>query len=252
MVRKASGALKTWAANPGVRPALLREALDEVITLEKTRPPISHAYKAEYINIMGYINQSQGLDPVSHRNQEEHTWLEGMPVYEAVRWFLQNERERNRRVVRLLFANWLAQCDKPWMERAASTGPFRICDDPAAPLAARSLPAEELAHWVELAPVANDIARTIPRMETIADQDRLDWGSLIVALAEQLHLRQYGFVPVRPEELVGRYLKALPEGFDPDLSRTGPRPILPEIHPVYGRLEPGVDLLRSRARPRFP
>jgi hypothetical protein len=256
MLRRVTSALKAWTANPKVSTALLSEALGEVLTLEKSRPPVSTAYKVEYIKAIDYLTQADELVYLSRRGLgrrglEEPSFTD-MAIPRAVRWFLRNEKERNRRIIQLLFADWMAECDKPWTERAASAGPFRIYHDPDDSIAVHSLSAEELAQLVAEEPFASDLARTLPRLESLVLQESTEWATLIVMLAEQLHLRDNGFVPARPEELVGRYLKALPDGFDFDLSRIGPRPILPEISPVYSRVDPGMDLLRPRVHKMLP
>jgi hypothetical protein len=50
------------------------------------------------------------------------------------------------------------------------------------------------------------IEKTIGRERTVQ-------AALVMTLANELHRREHGDYPDRVEELVGPYLKALPEGF---------------------------------------
>ena len=76
---------------------------------------------------------------------------------QRIRLGLNNEPERTRRVFRLLFANWLAQADRPPSRQAplAMRRPSWIhADDPTAPAAARAVSPEVLARALDRLEIA--------------------------------------------------------------------------------------------------
>jgi hypothetical protein len=243
MVAAAADAIKTWASNPQVDAAQLRAALKELSGLEAAHPPVSNLYKTEYVNVMRALREA----PLAHRRRRgsDDPWLEDLVSYQAARAFVRNESERTRRIIQLVFANWLAQADKPWPARAPLVTSMRLYDDPNAPPNARVLSPEELDRWAQATPLVETMIPSLPMIEGFLTNEPMDWATLVVALAEQLHFRDRGYIPARPEDLVGRYLEKLPAALDIEspLTRVGPRPGLPEIDPIYSTTEPGLDLL---------
>jgi hypothetical protein len=154
--------------------------------------------------------------------------------------FLLREPERSRRVLRLLYANWLAHVERQEPEpqqpavRAVftllkSTNPMRRGTTtvslypvgPLAPPAARSLSPEEVARWL----VATNDARL---RIIVANSIQWPWSparlryrrayrELVVMLAEELYRRERGSPPPSERALVGTYLKSLPDDGSADL-----------------------------------
>ncbi len=57
------------------------------------------------------------------------------------------------------------------------------------------------------------------------DRERTRQAGLVVHLADQLYRREHGGAPPpSPSALVGHYLKALPEAFDPNPGPTEAKP----------------------------
>src|SRR5205814_9455921 len=110
--------LATWAADPETTIPQLKSALDEVLKTEPRPEWDSFALKIGYIEIINMM-----LRPMREHDQNllEGEWSYRLgdmqlptdnigSIKEACR-FLLREPERSRRVVRLLWANWLAHVE---------------------------------------------------------------------------------------------------------------------------------------------
>jgi hypothetical protein len=151
-------------------------------------------------------------------------WSARLPVQRFQRG-ATNELERSRRVFRLLFANWLAQADRPVGRQAplAIRRPTWIhADDPTAPAAARAVSPEVLARALDQLEIAFLFGPG-------TDQGEPPWGAqgeltrerrrrsvLIVRLATELYRRERGAAPPNAGALLGTVLKELPEGISAD------------------------------------
>ena len=174
---------------------------------------------------------------------------------EAVRRFLLREPERSRRVLRLLFAQYLAHLEtrelpprKPavWARLSylaptipVTKGTIKVPlypVSPEAPAGARALPPQAVAGWL----VATLNARlwlaeggqsdTWPWPPDRAGArrfvaDRKAHRELVIMLATELYRRERGSLPSSDEALVGTYLKSLPDDRPPDVD-DGTAPIV--------------------------
>jgi len=227
--RMAQDALDRWAADPRVNASLLRSALDQVLTIEAMTPPPSESLKADYLAALNQLTTSGAALQLgrSGRGDPESEWYLRLPAVLHARWFLNGDPERTRRVLRMLFANWLAQCDKPWDARPMFVSELRLYDDPGASPAARALPAQDLGRIASETPTLLGLYSHPSLTERILASERMKQAELVINLAERLHHRLYGFVPTFPEALVGRVLMHLPDEYDPAIHpRPGPRPVL--------------------------
>jgi hypothetical protein len=149
------------------------------------------------------------------------------PQIQRIRLRATNDVDRSRRAMRLLFANWLAQVDKPASKRApiAIAEPTLIyAADPTAPPAARRLAPEILDQAILDTALAQEMFR--PSFRHITDGGpRAPWegngplaqepgrrAALIVQLAAELYRRERGHAPTTAGALLGPYLNVLPEG----------------------------------------
>jgi hypothetical protein len=136
-----------------------------------------------------------------------------IPYQKEIRRFLRNEPLRSRRVLKLIFANWLAECDQAPDDRPAflSLGPG-LFQDPKAPPSARALSPDAILDWytvselskLELPPFSNCDA---------AFHEQAARAGLVVSFAEQWFLRDHKRMPNSTDELVGLYLKRIPLGY---------------------------------------
>lgn len=229
-----------WAADPRVGAGLLRRALDDTLAADALTPPLSEAIKIDYRVCLQPLENMNNFEktmrdfgrtmPLSGGRQpglldQLVPWAARLPV-QRIRLGARNDLERSRRVLRLLFANWLAQADRPAGRRAppAIRKPTWIyADDPSAPAGARAVSPEVLARAIDRTEVArswfgmgifdegppwegrNELARE-PRRRSV----------LIVRLAAEVYRREHGTAPATAGALLGSVLKELPEGIAAD------------------------------------
>ena len=149
--------LTTWAADPKTTIPQLRRALDEVIESQPRPEWDVFSLKIEYLYMIRVLDEPRTL---FHRALDEDlTYRLGdfqvpndlaMYLYGGLR-FLKREPERSRRVVQLVFANWLAHAEVPELQRSrpavrasyhyakSTTSVLLYPTSPKAPAAARGL-----------------------------------------------------------------------------------------------------------------
>jgi hypothetical protein len=230
--RAACAAAELWAEEPGVDAALLRRALADVREMDAVTP-VSDMLKAEYVRAMALLDDPPpGLANSALarlvRSGDATEWYRYTPVFRHLAWFFRNEPKRSRRLVRQVYANWLARCDQRPRAPFQTRGRVELFD--ATPPVVGALPPGELARWLESPSMAGELLHPwIPPVDWYLDGERARRAQLVVSLAAQLYRRERGSLPKSPAELVGPYLKALPEGFDekkdPRLDPATPAPV---------------------------
>jgi hypothetical protein len=230
--------IEHWAADPRTSALLLRRALDETIAIDAGTVPISDPLKEDYLVLLRAVddaNSMQFMKDFGYELPAPVSWLYHDSVYTRVdiysyvldlRCLVRNDRERSRRVVRLIFANWLAQCDRPLRLRPklvsfGQRAPSVFAPDPTAPASTRALTPEALARWYDSTIRAEMLlrphrSRSTAHIFECVSTERVKQARLIITLASQLYLRERGRLPESPEEVVGAYLKELPEGYEPE------------------------------------
>jgi hypothetical protein len=162
---------------------------------------------------------------------------------DAWRRFLLREPERSRRVLRLLYANWLASVEHAEPRRPAVCASFSLLKStnpmswgrtnvtlyavgPLAPDGARALSPKQIASWL--------VATNDAKLRTIVanasqwpwSPDRLrdhrDYHDLVVMLAGEIYRREHGAPPASEQALIGGYLNRLPDDGSDDLANEIP------------------------------
>ena len=134
------------------------------------------------------------------------------------------EPERSRRIIRLLFANWLAHVEHPdpRQRRPAAQARFHIAQrttsvalypvSPDAPAGARALSPQEVAGWLI---TTNDarVAFQYPALlwPAVRQREQRGYRELLLLLASELYHRERGILPPSEDALVGTYLESLPD-----------------------------------------
>jgi hypothetical protein len=147
---------------------------------------------------------------------------------------LAREPERSRRVIRLLFANWLAHLENtdPQRRRPAARARFYIAQrtasvalypvGPDAPAGARALSPQEVASWLVTtndARVAFGVAASHGALwPTVRQIEQRGYRELLVLLASELYHRERGTLPPSEDALVGTYLESLPDDGSAELA----------------------------------
>ena len=231
--------LATWAADPRTTIPQLHAALDEALKAEPRPDWDSYTLKIRYISTMSMLDGP--MRPYVRQEVEgERTYRLGdlqapdgvIESGEAARRFLLREPERSRRVVRLLYAHWLAHVESRELRprrpavrarltasRPASVALYPV--GPDAPAGARSLTPQELASWLVTARDANLL---ILLFNSSGDpwppnlMYRRAHRALVIMLASELYRRERGTLPPSDEALIGTYLKSLPEDGSADLA----------------------------------
>jgi hypothetical protein len=231
-------AIETWAADPRTTIPQLRRALDVMV---ECRPRIdwdAYSLKREYLDLMRFLDGP--VDPDLEQIEHDLTYRMGeykLPIELSVRLHhakrrLWREPERSRRVVRLLFANWLAQAEPgdQTPRQPAVRARFRAAGHttaillypvgPEAPAGARALAPHEVARWLVTTTDARYTLRYGSYLSpfSLRQRERRAHRQLLVLLASELFRRERGAPPPNDEALVGTYLESLPDDGSSDLA----------------------------------
>jgi len=168
----------------------------------------------------GYLQHGQGLDLLYRFGDMQLPPDAAARVY-AVRRFLIREPERSRRVLRLVFANWLAQSEIPperWPKPAVKVLVPVLNEKVGVPLypvgpeaadGARVRSPRQIGEWL----VATHDGRRVlgsPLRAPVRLEERRTYRDLVILLASELYRRERGGEAATDEALVGTYLKRLP------------------------------------------
>jgi hypothetical protein len=221
--------ITNWARNPKVDAASLREALTEIQAIDLMTPPTSDTVKCEYLSFIQTMERPgvfrkllKGLEipygPNGVKIPDGAEWKTGARSWLEFQAFYKREPERSRRLFRLVAANWLESCDLPKSRRPPMLADRPLFSVPAAP---EHLSAEALRDWIESTIILKSFMPAGGAMFNAVDRERGRQAQLVVDVASQLYQREHGDEPDDPAQLVGPYLKSLPEGYAP-AEKTGP------------------------------
>lgn len=230
--------VESWAADPRTTPAQVRGAMADLAAADRLTPPISEAYRVEYLMVINALGDREwpGWIDEEIRTGGSSRWYDFLPGSLPVRRLIGRERERSRRVTRLVFANWLAHCDDPvgsrpaWVGVPDGPGLELFPTTPADPPAARALSPRALGRWWNSTLGARLLIPSLLSARGALAGDQLRLGGIRLALANQLYARDHGGeTPPTYRALVdGGYIEAVPEGFvdvaSPTPDETGPIP----------------------------
>jgi hypothetical protein len=223
-----SGRITTWAADPRVDAVLLRRAITEVRQINALSAPTSESLKVEYLSGLRMLNdavktaQDLAMDTTGNSGIDGKIWYYHLPGYWPVRWFLEHEPERSRRALRLIYANWLSECDRPSRARPPLVGvskDFRLYDKRSP---AEGLGPQALSALVEETLPLNTVLISYANYQKALDRDRSQRARLIVTLADQLYVRLFGKPAESPDHLIGPCLEAFPEDYVPPADPDAP------------------------------
>ena len=235
--KQATQRILSWSANPRVDSALLHQALADTLAADAMSPPLSQNLKYQYVMYLRDLDELRVLvDDIPLPGGTIGNWVEQtLPIrvrhtIKRGRLSLSNDDERSRRLLRLLLANWLPQVDRPENERApmaiAGLTPI-FAPDPSAPASAQVLAPEDLDRLLKHSLLANLIflpnspndgsfQMSLWEKDGPLARERRRRSALIVRLAAEVYKRERGKPPACAGELLGSFLKTLPEGVGPD------------------------------------
>jgi hypothetical protein len=241
--REACDQAESWATDDRVDAATLRRALADARAVGAMTPPLSDAIKADYLeamflldhpppdlvdrvreNFAGTLERSPHGRPSSRATSGFHRVNGGLEregdrfqryalpdLVSRVMYYFDGEPERSKRLVRQVYANWLAHCDEP-----AGLQPGTITDLNlfAAPSSSSSiLSADDLVRELDRPGPARHVLPRWKELQKPLQDERSRQARLVVTLAGELYLREHGRRPSSPQELVGPYLGELPDGY---------------------------------------
>jgi hypothetical protein len=228
--------LATWAADTRTTIPQVRRALEEVVECRPMPEWDAFTLKIEYLDLMRFLDRRVVPPPEQIEEEWTHRLSEmqlpvdlGLGLYQVKRG-LAREPERSRRVIRLLFANWLAHVEHPGQRKPAARARFHIAKQtngvlllypvsPDAPAGARALSPQEVASWLV---TTNDaklwLRYGFQAWPTVRRAEQRSYRELLVLLAGEIYRRERGALPPSDEALVGIYLKSLPDDGSADLA----------------------------------
>lgn len=215
--------LKIWAEHPKTDLDLLRRALIDIQACEPLLPS-----EAETLQI-AYVTALEDFQAFFHASAEADippTEGDGFQpprglltrFYETKRW-LRQDQERSRRVLNLVFWNWLKSVEIPWDQRPdpvirVKSGP-RMHGRPADffpfPVTVTKLEPIALARWYASTIDLRTKLTPIGHYQADLSQDIFTHSSLVLTIAEEIYRREHGDLPETPDKLVGTVLNRLPE-----------------------------------------
>ncbi|WP_435005661.1 hypothetical protein P12x_003478 [Tundrisphaera lichenicola] len=221
--------ISSLAARPEVGTSTIRMALDSAIAIDAMTPPASDLLKCEYLGFDHSVTDPTLEDPSSFISPApEGSDLPLKRTLFRLKRLILKEPERSRRVFRLIIANNLAYCDLPASQKPPMAGsgpngssqgqanPFLTnlyVTGPDSPASARVLSPEDLAHWQATTIYSDMCMPALGAVNKALARERSVQANLLLTLANALHEREHGQPPETVEELVGPYLKELPEGY---------------------------------------
>jgi hypothetical protein len=217
ILTKAAQNIETWIDRPGMTPELIRRAIGDVEACRAMTSPASEAVRAEYFSTRDLVNDTDGWANLSDSGPYSRTnWLNQFGGGRWARRFVRNDPERSARVLRLIAAGYLAQCDRPPALRPKLVYPnWMIYDhDKLTPQAVREISPEALEAWTR-----DSILYAIGPFSNML-QSRLDTEpglleNLALTMAERAFAIERGRPPRTYGELLGPYLRTLPAGIEP-------------------------------------
>ncbi len=226
--------IREWLDRPTLSQEMIRRALDDVEAVVTLAEP-SDLLKYHYVRIEktldhpsarleklgeGLYQEWQGTVILGNPGLPEFVESSVLPIAALERHgpdlpprFLLNDPERSRRVLRLIFQNWLAHCDSTsgTQPRIVEPDPFvQLFNDPETMVIAPG----ELGDWLKTAPMAVILLADAYRLWSMIAEERLILAELQMDLAERLYYGDYGHYPTERTELIGKYLDQLPEGLN--------------------------------------
>jgi hypothetical protein len=197
----ATESIARWAASSQVDASLLRAAFDEARLIDRRTVPISVPLKVEY------LMHQKSLDDLPAAISQVATISPRVAPLLTPFAYAIGEPEMSHRASRLLWTNWLSQCDLPRPQRAPTIGVnelFRSAKNSTA------VTAEELESIIQQSLLRKLSPPHFGGTIHAHDRERARQALLEVVLALQIHRRERGEFPEMLRSLVGRYLEQIP------------------------------------------
>ena len=206
-----------WIELPAVTPDQLRRAIKDVEACQGLTSPNSAMIQAEYFMCRDVLNKPDEWKKFDNEGPEgDAVWYNQIPILVKGRHFLFNEPKRSLRVHDLLMAGLLAQCDRPRAVRPKLfNDKYMIYQvDSHTPAAVASLTPESLTAWADN-PTYFSISNQFNHILARLDFEQATFDQFRLKMAERAFQIEKGHPAKTYGDLVGPYLKELPEGVEP-------------------------------------
>jgi hypothetical protein len=216
-----------WIESPKVTPEMLRRAIADVEACSAMTPPNSDMIRAEYFALRAALNRPEEWNRYIGGEADgpggAGMWYNHLSFVPPIRRFLLREPERSLRVLRLVTAGVLAQCDRPRASRAKLIeANYLIYDvDDRTPAVVASMTPEELKSWAD----RSTYRYLMPALNTAlsyADFEGGTFDELRLRMAERAYEIERGKPASTYGDLLGPYLRSLPENIEPADQITAP------------------------------
>jgi hypothetical protein len=220
ILRESRPRVEAWIERPDVTPELLRRAIADVEACRSMTPPASEAVRADYYSARATVADPAIWPTLSDTGPYSNTcWYN---QFRGGRWtyrFLRREPERSARVLRLIAAGYRAQCDRPRAERPRLRFPDMAIyeHDARTPPAVRAISPDSLESWARDS-VVHVLGPFTPSTHALLDAEAAQFDDLALAMAERAFVLERGRPARTYGELLDGYLKALPDGIEPQHS----------------------------------
>jgi hypothetical protein len=205
--------MDAWLADSAITPELFRRAVLGIEACRLMTPPVSEMVKVEYLLRRASLDDLGWSRHHLRRINWGSDWHDRLaPLVEAER-FVSNEPEKTRRVLQLITAGWLAQCDRPSTERARMISQnyaiFEI--DSSTPSALASIAPLGLERAAKSS-LYQLLGYDNPTSIFWIDSDAGHLDALVLRMAERGFTLEHGRPPQTYADLLGSYLQKLPYG----------------------------------------
>jgi hypothetical protein len=224
ILKQSRARIEPWIDRPGMTAELLRRAIGDVEACRAMTSPASETVRAEYFSARAAVYDTETWSKLSDSGPYSNThWYNQFDLCRWTHRFLRREPERSARVLRLIAAGYLAQCDRPRADRPKLVFPDSMIYDHDArtPPSVRAISPDALESWSRdsivfvLGPFSDTLQRHLDAEAGTFDHLTLKMAERAFEIDHSRPARTYG-------ELLGGYLKALPEGIEPqDLLNPG-------------------------------
>jgi hypothetical protein len=229
MLRQAGVHVKRWINDEQVSAPTLRRAIADLGACAAMTPPASDIVRTEYFGTRDALSRPARWTEWEIEDNMT-TWYNQIPWILTAKHFLRHEPERSLRVLRLIVAGHLAQCDRPPAARPklVSSDFMIYAHDQATPPSVRALAPEQLEDWAK----SSTLTGFKPFLRDIfADSERVTLKLMQLEAAERCYRVEHRKPPKTLGALLGPYLTALPDGLEPsdpasvdELGESKPRP----------------------------
>ncbi len=198
--------INRWAADMRVNGDLLQKAMTELVEDDVLMPANSVAMKCEYLMLM------HTFDHISAEDLEDWGVNELQKIPKPLRrsaLFLLGEPEYSRRLLKLVFQNWLSEIDKPnWQRAPCITGSWMLFDKPSG--SKISVPVAELQRKMNAFSLASLALPAYQQVDQSVQREAARHAALKLTLAAQCYYRLHNDWPATLEDLVPEIIKELP------------------------------------------